>query len=256
MKTTIKLVLSLLFVICMHTVDAASKMPLDLYHKANIAYQKQDYSTAISYYDQLIKLNYISPEVYYNLGNCWFKNGNISKAILNYERARKLAPEDEDVNFNLKIASLKVVDKIEAVPQVFYVRWINSIAAAMPGNSWSTIFILGIWLVVATIAIFIISHSPIIKKISFIAAIALSGLSIVFYVLASRSYNSTYQDKQAVVMSASVYVKSSPDQKGNDLFILHEGTRVDVLEQLNEWQKIRIANGTIGWMKGQELEII
>lgn len=237
-------------------VQAESKMPLDLYHKANISYQKQDYASAISFYDQLIKLNYISPEVYYNLGNCWFKTGNISKAILNYERARKISPDDEDVNFNLKIASLKVVDKIETVPQVFYKRWINSISTAMPGNSWSIVFILGIWLLVAAIAGFLISRSTVIKKIAFILILAFAGLNVVFYILASRSYNISYEDKEAVVMAASVYVKSAPEEKGNDLFILHEGTRVAVLEQMNNWQKIRIANGTVGWMKGNELEII
>lgn len=235
---------------------AESKQAVDLYHKANIAYQKQDYSSAISNYEQLIKMNRISPEVYYNLGNAWFKTGNISKAILNYERAHKLDPEDEDINFNMKIASLKVVDKIEAVPQVFYKRWINSIASILPGNSWSTIFIISIWLLAGSIAAFLIIRETLFKKISFILILIFGTISIVFYTMASRSYSIGYEEQHAVVMSPSVYIKSSPNEKGNDLFILHEGTRVEVLEELDKWKKIRIANGTVGWMNGSELEII
>lgn len=251
-----KLIIALSLLFCAIAALGSEKLALDLYHQANIAYQKQDYSTAIRNYEQLIKLNHISADVYYNLGNAWFKSGNVPKAILNYERAKKLSPDDEDISFNLKIASLKVVDKIEAVPQVFYVRWTNSIASAMPGNSWSTVFVISIWLAVGAIAGFFLFRLPVFKKISFILAIVLGGLSVMFYTLASRSYTISYKEKQAIVMEPSVYVKSEPDQKGNDLFILHEGTRVDVIEQLNNWNKIRIPNGTIGWMKQSELEII
>ncbi len=235
---------------------AANDLALDIYHKANIAYQKQDYGTAIQNYEQLVKLNRISAEVYYNLGNSWFKSGNISKAILNYERAKKIAPEDEDIDFNLKIASLKVADKIETVPQIFYKEWLSSLSTALPANWWSTIFILGIWLLAASAVLYILGNSSRLKKKGFLLIISFTGLAIFFYIMAEKSYNVNFEETQGVVMSPSVYVKSAPDIKGNDLFILHEGTKVDILEELNDWKKIRIANGTIGWMQNTEIESI
>ena len=236
--------------------QAANDLALDIYHKANIAYQKQDYQTAIQNYEQLVKLNRISPEVYYNLGNSWFKSGNISKAILNYERAKKIAPEDEDIDFNLKIASLKVADKIETVPPIFYKKWLSSLSTALPANWWSTIFILGIWLLAASAVLYILGRSSRLKKTGFLLMLSFSCLAIVLYIMAEKSYSLNFEETQGIVISASVYVKSAPDTKGNDLFILHEGTKVDILEELNDWKKIRIANGTIGWMQNKEIESI
>ena len=226
------------------------------FHKANIAYQRQDYTSAITSYEKLVKGGHISPEIYYNLGNSYFKTSNVPKAIVNYERARKLVPEDEDVSFNLKIASLKVVDKIEPVPEVFYKRWINTLSASLPSNTWSIFLIVMIWLLFAAAGSFFISRSSTWKKVGFISMITCAALAGFFYIMASRSYADAYEDSQGIITASSVYVKSSPDEKGNDLFILHEGTKVEILDQLNDWKKIRIANGTIGWMKGKELETI
>lgn len=229
---------------------------LKIYHQANIAYQKLDYETSIRLYEQLIKNKSISEEVYFNLGNSYFKAGNFAKAILNYERAKKLDPDDEDANFNLKIASLKVVDKIENVPQIFYKKWINQFSVMFPADTFSIVLIILIWLLFASATFYITANSVTGKKFSFILIICFLFLSGIGVVMASRSYAIARLDKQSIIMSTSVYVKSSPDEKGNDLFILHEGTKVDILDELNNWRKIRIANGSIGWMKVDEMEII
>ena len=120
MKVRLKYFIILFLLFSLQNVKGANEEALKIYHQANIAYQKLDYETSIRLYEQLIKNKSISEEVYFNLGNSYFKAGNFAKAILNYERAKKLDPDDEDANFNLKIASLKVVDKIEYVPQIFY----------------------------------------------------------------------------------------------------------------------------------------
>src|SRR4051812_45195426 len=114
MKKCISILLLMTVFVKVHAADQSQA--LKIFHEANIAYQKQDYGSSIKLYEQLIKNQNVSTEVYFNLGNSYFKSGNTSKAILNYERAKKLSPDDEDINFNLKIASLKVVDKIEPVP--------------------------------------------------------------------------------------------------------------------------------------------
>lgn len=235
---------------------AQKKDALTLFHEANIAYQKQDYSKSISLYEDLIKNGNLSAEVYFNLGNSYFKEGNVPKAIINYERAKKLAPDDEDIAFNLKIASLKVVDRIDNVPDVFYKRWIRSLATVLPANTWSIVFVILIWLVFLTAGLYVISTRSAMKKISFISCIVLSIFAVTTYLMSARSYSISNVEEQAIIISSSVYVKSSPDEKGNDLFILHEGTKVEVLEPFEGWKKIRIANGTIGWLKLNEIEKI
>jgi tetratricopeptide (TPR) repeat protein len=229
---------------------------LDLYHKANIAYQKMDYPAAVSLYEQLIKTGNISADVYYNLGNAYFKNGNAPRAILNYERAKKLNPEDEDINFNLKIASLKVMDKMDVIPEVFYKRWIRAIAMSFPSNTWTTLFIILVWFLFGAAAFYMTGQTSALKKISFVLIMVFAFLSVSSFVFAKKRYAISRQEKQSIIITPSVYIKSSPDEKGNDLFILHEGTKVDVLDELNGWDKIRIANGTIGWMKSTDLENI
>ncbi len=249
--TCLTLLLSVSVAFCISEKDA-----LKIYHEANIAYQKLDYEKSILKYEELIKNKQVSPEVFFNLGNAYFKAGNFAKAILNYERAKKLEPEDEDANFNLKIASLKVVDKIESVPEIFYKRWINNLSTIMPADTFSILFILLIWLLFASAALYVAGHTVRIRKISFVLIIFFLCLSTAAGILASRSHARAIVDKQGIIMTSSVYVKSSPDEKGNDLFILHEGTKAEVLDELNGWRKIRIANGGIGWMKSDEMEII
>ena len=235
---------------------AQKKDALALFHEANLAYQKQDYAKSISLYEELTKNGNLSAEVYFNLGNSYFKEGNVPKAIINYERAKKLAPDDEDIAFNLKIASLKVVYRIDNVPEVFYKRWIRNIATVLPSNTWSIVFVIMIWLVFLSAGFYVISNRSSLKKVSFISCIILSIFAVTTYLMSARSYSISNLEEQAIIISSSVYVKSSPDEKGNDLFILHEGTKVEVLEPFEGWKKIRIANGTIGWLKLNEIEKI
>jgi tetratricopeptide (TPR) repeat protein len=254
---TLKIFFGLFFLLNVIRIQAMTDAEaMNIYHQANIAYQKLDYEKSIQKYEELIKNKHVSPEVYFNLGNAYFKAGNFAKAILNYERTKKLDPEDEDANFNLKIASLKVVDKIESVPEIFYKRWINSVSTLLPSDTFTFIFILMIWLLFISAALYVTGRSVTIRKVSFYAIIFFLCFSAASGVIAARSHAKMNLDKQGIIMTSSVYVKSSPDEKGNDLFILHEGTKVEVMDELNNWRKIRIANGSIGWMKIEEMEII
>jgi tetratricopeptide (TPR) repeat protein len=256
MKAIRNIFILFFFLSSIHATAMTDAEAMKIYHEANIAYQKLDYEKCIQLYEQLVKNKHVSPEVYFNLGNAYFKAGNFAKAILNYERTKKLTPDDEDVNFNLKIASLKVIDKIESVPEIFYKRWINSLSTLLTSDTFTIIFILMVWLLFVSAAFYVIGQSVFLRKISFFGIIIFLLLSIAGGVIAARSHAIMNVDKQGIIMTSSVYVKSSPDEKGNDLFILHEGTKVDVMDVLNNWRKIRIANGSIGWMKAEEMEII
>ncbi|MCX6292044.1 MAG: tetratricopeptide repeat protein, partial [Bacteroidetes bacterium] len=226
------------------------------FNKAKEYYQKSDYENAARLYESIVKSGMVSAEVYYNLGNCYFKTGNISATMLQYERAKKFSPDDEDISFNIKIASLKVVDKMEVVPEVFYKRWQRNIALFFTTDTWTKIFLVNFWLLFIFLSGYVISASSFIKKISFITAIIFLITSVSTFMATQKSYSMTYVDQQAIITSASVYVKNSPDEKGSDQFIIHEGTKVDVLDELGDWKKIRIANGSIGWLKQNEMEVI
>ena len=226
------------------------------YYAANIAYQKLQYDSAIAIYEDLVDNNRISADVYFNLGNAYFKAGNFAKAILNYERAKKLSPDDEDIQYNLKVAQLRIVDKMENVPEIFYKKWIDNFSQAMDPDSWTITFMVLIWLVFLSLSFYAFSREVTWKKLSFIALLSFILLSAAVSLIMIHSHMKVNVDEYAIVMSSSVYVKSSPDEKGNDQFILHEGTRVEILDKLNEWNKIRIANGNIGWMKMEDMEKI
>ncbi len=227
-----------------------------LYDKANTFYQHQDYSNAIQSYEQLLKGGKVAPEVYYNLANSYYKSGNIAKAILNYERTLKLNPNDEDAEFNLHVAQLKVVDKMEPVPQIFYKRWISSIAEAFTPNTWSKLVLILFWITFGISIFYLLSRIPAVRQVAFIFILFFLFLTAFSFFFAHQSYTNNEVNKKAVVMFASAYVKSSPDDKGNDLFIVHEGTKVEVLDDFLSWKKVRIANGSIGWLKTSEIEQI
>jgi len=237
---------------CKGSNSASSK----IYREANMAYQKLDYELSVRLYEQILKGKAVSPEVFYNLGNAYFKTGNTPKAILNYERALRINPDDEDASFNLKMASLKVVDKIENVPEIFYKKWINRIASSMPSGTWTVMLIMLIWIMFAVAALYVTASNVSRKKISFVVLVIVLLLSGVTTLLAAKSHAVSNVDEYAIIMSSSVYIKSSPADSGNDLFILHEGTKVQLLDELNEWKKIRIANGSVGWLKVTEIEKI
>ncbi|MEY4595454.1 MAG: hypothetical protein RIQ47_1864 [Bacteroidota bacterium] len=222
----------------------------------NSAYQKKDYESAIKNYSAALSSSGRSVELEYNLANAYYKQGSIANAILHYERALRLDPSDEDIAFNLRIASLKTVDKIDVMPEIFYKRWINAIVTLFSEHTWSTLLLISVWGFFAALLSYFIAASTAIKKLSFSAAIVLLILAGCFYSIASAAKSIEYDSQAAIVMSTSAYVKSSPDEKGNDLLILHEGTKVGLLDELGEWKKIRIANGTVGWINVNAIESI
>src|SRR5262249_528400 len=138
------------------------------FSKANILYQKMDYDSAAKVLEKLISENRISSEVYYNLGNCYYKTGNVAKSIIAYERALKLNPDDEHALFNLHVGKLKVVDKIEPVPQIFYKRWIAAITDLFTTKMWSALMLALLWITFIMAAVYVVSRTPSGRQLTFI----------------------------------------------------------------------------------------
>ncbi len=227
----------------------ASNDPKQIFEKANQYYLKNDLDNAIQQYEELVKGKIENVEIYYNLGNAYYKKGDIASAILNYERARKINSKDEDIAFNLKMANLKVMDKMEPVPPLFYEQWWNQTIHFFITDKWAKTGVVLLWVVFVFSILFLLSKNAFVKRTTFYVAFVLFLFSMTSFFFANYQYNENQSSSEAIVFSQSVYVKSSPTEKSTDLFILHEGTKVQLLDKVGEWKKIRLLNGNIGWLK-------
>src|ERR1041385_2675002 len=211
------------------TFNVFAKEPAaDLFSRANLHYQKQEYDSAEKYFTDILQYDSTFADVWFNLGNVYFRKGEIAKAILCFERAKKLSPADEDIDFNLHIANLKTTDKIDPLPRIFYLQWIDAASLLFSSADWSLIIVILFWLFVIFILCYILVASLVIRKLGFFTAMLALVLMIFSYALVLHQQNLIYGTARAIVTSPSVYVKSSPDEKSSDLFILHEGTKIEV----------------------------
>lgn len=219
-----------------------------LWEKANAFYTTEEYEQSISVYEQILASGEESAKLYFNLGNAYFKSGDINNAILNYERAKVLAPQDEDIAFNLQIANQYVVTKIEELPKPFFLRWKNSIINKYPTDTWAYISIVSFILFLLLLGGFIFSKTVAIKRISFwvgILAILLSGFA---FSHAAQQKAKINKRNSAIVFCPRVTVKSSPSETGTDLFLIYEGLKLEVTDELDSWTEIKLADGNQGWL--------
>ena len=226
------------------------------FEQANQLYLQAKYPDAVAQYEKIVQSGFESGELFFNLGNAYYKNGNIQKAILNYERARQLLPRDEDVQFNLQLANLQVVDKIDAVPRLFVYRWVDSMLALFSLSTMGWIVYSFFILTLAAFAFFLYARTYTQKKLSMFAGLVFSTaliLTMIGYGVQSYKESNT---EFAIVMSDVANIKAAPDSKGNDLFVLHKGLRVQVLDSVNHWRKIRLADGKVGWIPEDDCESI
>lgn len=220
------------------------------------AYAKNDYASAIQIYEGLLQQGE-SADLYYNLGNSYYKADNIAKAILNYERALLLKPGDNDIRFNLDLARSKTVDKVEPVPEIFFVTWIKSLINCMGVNAWTKLGITFFILLIISLSVFIFGKKLLIKKIGFISSIILFIFVVLTNIFASQQKDSLINRTHAIVINPSVTVKSTPNESGTDLFILHEGRKVQVTDNsMKEWKEIKLEDGNVGWVPTNVIEII
>lgn len=220
------------------------------------AYIKEDYAAAIQIYEALLK-NGEAAEVYYNLGNSYYKIGEIAKAVLNYERALLLNPGNSDIRANLEIARSKTIDKVEPVPEVFFVSWIKALINSMSVDAWATCGIISFILLIIALYFFIFSKQIMGKKIGFIAGIIFLIITICSNLFASQQKDELVNRNEAIVMNPSVTVRSTPSEGGTSLFILHEGRKVNVKDNsMKEWKEISLEDGKVGWIPASAIEVI
>ena len=221
----------------------------DWIEQANAAYNMGNYDSAKIVYEKILSTDMESVPLYFNLGNTYYKMHEYPMAIYYYEKALKLDPSNEEVRTNLAIANHAIVDKIEPVPQSFIVKFWCNTRALLSGDQWAWCSIAFFALLLVSAFLFLRSRKIGVRKLGFFAGIVfllVFGLSVVF--AAQQKYAYENQD-QAIIMAPTVTVKSSPNAASVDLFVLHEGTKVTVLESSDGWNKVRIANGSVGWLE-------
>jgi len=221
----------------------------DKLKEANQLYSSEKYEEAVTAYKEILAQGYESAALYYNLGNACYKTGDINNAILNYERALLLAPDDEDIAFNLRIANQYVVTSIEPLPQPFFVRWGNSIRNRYPADSWAAFSLISFILFLSMLGLFLFSKSAGFKRAAFIIGILLIVLSGFTFSFASKQKSKIKSRNHAIVFCPRVTVKSSPSETGTDLFLIYEGLKVEVTDSLNNWKEVKLRDGNQGWLQ-------
>lgn len=225
------------------------------FEQANTAYNSGNYDTAVIVYEKILDAGVESVPVYYNMGNAYYKLREYPMAIYCYEKALKLDPSDEDVQVNLAITNAAIVDKIEPMPQSFFVRWWRSLRSTLSGNQWAWCSVAAFALLLLMLFLFFRARKVGLRKLGFFMGLIfliVFALSVVFSLQLKQIADT--QD-QAIVMTPTVTVKSSPSINSVDLFVLHEGTKVEVMDTQGEWAQIRIANGSVGWLETSEMRI-
>ena len=225
-------------------------------NNADTEYQKGNYQQAIRDYEEVLKIGE-SAEIYFNLGNAYYRTDNITKAVLNYERARLLSPGDDDINFNLQFARSKTIDKITPESEMFFVTWYKSLVNFTSVDNWAKTGILCIVMALLLVLLYLFGPQLMLRKIGFFGGLA-------FFVIFLLSNLFAFQQKQAldnrtgaIIISPSVNIKKTPAKNSADQFVLHEGTRVDIIDKgMTDWRCIRVGDGREGWIETKAIEEI
>jgi len=224
--------------------------------EAEVAYSQEDYTRAIELYEEILSQYGTSGEILYNLGNAYYKAGKIAPAILNYERALLISPGEKDIRFNLEIAKLRKVDRIEPLGEFFLTQWFRIVQNLFSVDIWASIGIVCFILFIACLTLYFFSKWMRLKKTGFYAGIILLFVVVCSNVFAWNQKKALITRKGAIIFAPTVTIKSSPDASGTDLVVLHEGTKAFIKSTLGEWYEIELEDGNVGWIRQKDLEKI
>jgi tetratricopeptide (TPR) repeat protein len=224
--------------------------------QGNESYKADNYEMAVQLYQEVLAAGYESSSTYFNLGNSYFKLGQTPDAILFYEKALKLNPSNADIKYNLSIANLQITDKLESLPSTFLQGIWTSIICLISVDSWAWATLISLLISAVMFMLYRISKTESTKKGSFYISILLLGISITAFVSGSQLKQKMEISSSAIVFTPSLTVKSSPANNSQGLFVIHEGTKVIVLETVDEWYKVSLSDGNTGWIEKETVKDI
>ena len=228
----------------------------ELWDMANTAYINGNFHSAAEVYEEILSRGVSSVKLYYNLANAYFKEDRIGKAILYYKRALRLAPGNDDIRYNLSVAEARTKDNIEQIPEFFFAEWMRGVRRLMSCTAWSVFSLAALVCALALFLAYLLAQRLPLRKAGFYGTLVAAAVFMLTSWFAMGERREMLDDTQAVVMSLSTAVKSSPDKSATDLFVLHEGTLVEITDRLDNWCEITIADVKKGWLECKTVETI
>jgi tetratricopeptide (TPR) repeat protein len=254
MKNTV--IAALITLICASKAIASAESADSLVKKAQLCYSEQDYDCAAQAWEAVVVQGARCPVLFYNLGNAYFKKGEIAKSILYYEKALLRKPNCPDTKENLAIANTYQIDKINAIPEFVVGRIYRSAASQLSATAWAVISAILFAALFASAALYLLASSVAGKKAGFFGAAGLLGFFFLAVSFAHVRKQQIQNSGFAIVMAASVKLRSAPDASGTELVIVHEGLKIKHYETVGQWIKAKLPDGSVGWVRIEDIEKI
>jgi Bacterial SH3 domain./Tetratricopeptide repeat. len=256
MNSKKRYILIIVFISLFISIAVSQDTNKDKFYQGVTYFTAGSYKEALQIWTDIYNTGYRSANLDYNIGNAYFKLNNIPLAILFYERAYLLKPADENINYNLQIARTLIVDRFQEIPELFFIKWYNFVSLFLSTNSWAKISISSFILFLLLLSLYIYSSRYRHKIFGFWLGVFFIVLSLISLAFTIRNKSLVYDSHKAIISSPMVNGKSSPDKSGNDIFVLHEGTKVTVEDEVGEWSEIRLSDGNKGWVPLNSIIII
>ncbi|WP_298878159.1 tetratricopeptide repeat protein [uncultured Polaribacter sp.] len=226
-----------------------------LFVSANNLYKNGKFQEAIDLYKKVESQELVSSELYYNLGNSYYKLNKVGPSIYYYEKALKLNPLNEDVKNNLVFAKRLALDNIEELPRTVLQKFNANYLQKLSYNQWAIVVVVFSFLGSLLFLLFYFAEVPSKKRFYFVTSIACFIILLSSLFITINQYNSSLANKEAIVYAEKTDVKNAPTLNSEDVFTLHEGTKVIVLDSVDNWKKIKIADGKIGWIIAEDIKL-
>ena len=213
-----------------------------VFELGNKQYANENYSAAISLYDSILSTELESSELYYNLGNCYYKTNDWANAIWHYEKSLQLNNNEKTIH-NLELVNLKIIDRIEALPKLFYTKWWINLTQTLSTKVWQVLSLFGVSLIfiLQLISQFTSLKNKITTKI-------FSAITVIILFITQTSYHNNFTKKEAIIFTETITANSAPTSSSTNLFTLHAGTKVELTDVIGDWINIKISNGNSGWI--------
>jgi tetratricopeptide (TPR) repeat protein len=235
---------------------AQNDAPEELFDRANSLYHSKKFPEAVALYQQLINRDYVSAELFYNLGNAYFKLNRLGYAIYYYEKARQLDPNDEDVQFNLQLSEIRLKDKIITPPDFFVYEYAKAFIHILSKTAWAFLTLAFLYVFIASLGMRKFMPQGLLWRLSKMVLTIACSLFFCFGAILGMRIYSDHMNKEAIILSATAEIKSEPDPGSLTVFILHEGSKVSIRTDRDLWYEIKLKDGKIGWVKYDELGLL
>ncbi|MEN3323630.1 tetratricopeptide repeat protein [Mariniflexile soesokkakense] len=227
-----------------------------IFEQANALYNAGKYGEAIDKYKTILDTKNHSAELYFNLGNAHYKLNNIAPSIYYYEKALQLAPNDEEIQNNLAFAQNMTIDAIDVVPEAGLSKILNNATNSMTFDGWAKVSIGFVFCFVILFLVYYFSFSSLRKRLAFLGSLTSLAVMCIALLFAFHKFNLDKKDKPAIVFAKETLVKNAPNNRSDESFRLHEGTKVQVLDTVSNWRKIKLQDGKTGWVSSEDIKAL